>query len=365
MLSRNGWANSSVAIGVLQSPPVPVTLSTQGEPLLDHLACFTPEDLRATVAPDLAAYRWRLLIQGDSWFSSAPAKINAHANLLQEMLFRQATCGINCAGLSEGLSRLVDLVDVAAAADFLRLLCGPEAPLWDGLLLSVGGNDLIMAAQTPAHMGHSSDGHAVPLHLRLLRHQTEWGPPSAGVARYFSEPGWDSFSNYLRANIQHLLSLRDQGPSIGKPVFIHCYAVPTPRPANTEMPGHGPWLYPALKACALPSADWVAISRLMVFHLAALLKSMAADQALFPGLQVFDSTAVPLAPATVAHNSNGNGNGSSHSSHGDWHDEIHLNHSGCLKIARAWSEDIESVLNGVKRVEPGKAGKPSRKRKSA
>jgi len=299
---------------------------------LDHLACFTPGDLQSSPAPELGGYRWRLLAQGDSWFSIAAAKLNAHANLLQELVFKQPVVAVNCAGSGEALARMVDL---ESAPDFVRLLSGPEAPVWDGVLLSVGGNDLIAAAQTPAH---TAEGQEVPLHLRLLRHQTEWGPPSAGVARYFSEPGWTTYADYLRTNVRHLLTLRDQGPSAGKPVFMHCYAVPMPRPAGAEDLGlgaAGPWLYPTLKAYALPSADWAAISRLMVFHLALLLKSMAADKAQFPGLHVFDSTAVPLALATP---------GSSGSS-GDWHNEIHLNHSGSFKIARAWSEHIEAVLN--------------------
>ena len=59
-----------------------------------------------------------------------------------------------------------------------------------------------------------------------------------------------------------------------------------------------------------------------------------ADKEQFPGLFVFDSTAVPLAAAAP---------GASGIS-GDWHNEIHLNHSGCLKIGRAWSEHIEQVL---------------------
>lgn len=302
---------------------------------MDHLACFTPEDLQSSPAPDLAAYRWRLLAQGDSWFSTAAAQLNAHANLLQELVFKQPVCAVNCAGSGTALAHLVDL---EAAPDFVRLLSGAEAPVWDGVLLSVGGNDLIAAAQTPAH---TADGQPVPLHLRLLRRQTEWGPPSAGVARYFSEPGWATYAEYLRTNIRHLLTLRDQGPSAGKPVFMHCYAVPMPRPAGAEDPGlgdmlgsRGPWLYPTLKAYALPSADWAAISRLMVFHLAQLLKSLAADKAQYPGLHVFDSTAVPLALATP---------GSSGSS-GDWYNEIHLNHSGSFKIARAWSEHIQNVL---------------------
>ncbi|MDN3919427.1 hypothetical protein [Roseateles violae] len=298
---------------------------------MDHLACFTPGDLQSARAPDLSSYHWRLLAQGDSWFSNATAKLNAHANLLQELVLKEKACVVNCAGTGEALAHMVDL---ESAPDFVRLLSSPEAPVWDGVLLSVGGNDLIAAAQTPAH---TADGKEVPLHLRLLRRQTEWGPPSAGVARYFSEPGWATYADYLRSNVRHLLTLRDQGPSAAKPVFMHCYAVPMPRPAGSEDGGlgsSGPWLYPALKAYALPGADWAAISRLMVFHLAQLLKAMAADKAQFPGLHVFDSTAVPLALATPG--SSGNS--------GDWHNEIHLNHSGSFKIARAWSEHIQNVL---------------------
>ncbi len=294
---------------------------------MDHLACFAPEDLRSAQAPDLQAYHWRLLAQGDSWFSTAQAKLSAHANLLQELVLSKPAAAVNCAGQSESLARLVEL---ESAPDFVDLLTGPDAPVWDGVLLSVGGNDLIKAAQTPGQI----DGEDIPLHLRLLRRQTEWGPPSAGVGRYFSEPGWATYAEYLKANLRHLLTLRDQGPSAGKPVFMHCYAVPVPRPAGAEDAGHGPWLYPALKAYSIPSADWAAVSRLMVMHLAQCLKSLMADKEHFPGLFVFDSTAVPLAPAAP---------GASGIS-GDWHNEIHLNHSGCFKIGRAWSEHIEQVL---------------------
>ncbi|MGS0754073.1 hypothetical protein ACVBEH_04585 [Roseateles sp. GG27B] len=207
------------------------------------MACFTFWRIcHAAAAPDLAAYRWRLLVQGDSWFSSAPAKINAHANLLQEMVFKQKTCGINCAGASEGLSHLVDLIDAAAAPDFVRLLCGPDAPLWDGLLLSVGGNDLIMAAQTPAYFGtgDGNDMQAVPLHLRLSPPNRMGATVGRRGALFFGGPGWLTFSDYMRANMQHLLGLRDQGPSIGKPVFVHCYAVPMPRPTRRRRTGPRP-----------------------------------------------------------------------------------------------------------------------------
>ncbi|MFO1226930.1 hypothetical protein [Roseateles sp.] len=315
---------------------------------MDHLACFTPADLAGRHAPDFSAYRWKLLAQGDSWFSNARSKLNAHANLLQELVFKGQALAVNCAGTGDALSHMVDL---EANPDFVRLLTGPGAPVWDGILLSVGGNDLIAAARTPAH---TADGLEVPLHQRLLRRQTEWGAPSAGVARYFSEPGWATYAEYFKANVKHLLSLRNQGPSAGKPVFMHCYAVPMPRPAGAEpsdeLGANGPWLLPALKAYGVPSADWAAVSRLMVFHLALLLKAMAADKEQFPGLFVFDSTTVPLALAAP---------GSTGIS-GDWHNEIHLNHSGCFKIARAWSEHIEAVLEGRHLIQPAPTGRRGR-----
>jgi hypothetical protein len=315
---------------------------------MDHLVCYTPADLTGRTPPDLGPFRWKLLAQGDSWFSNSRDKLNAHANLLQELVFKSHTVAINCAGTRNVLSHMVDL---GSSADFVSLLAGPGAPTWDGVLLSAGGNDLIAAARTPAH---DAAGTPIPLELRLLRRQTEWGPPSAGVARYFSEPGWATYAEYLRANVKHLLSLRDQGPSAGKPIFMHCYAVPMPRPAGAdhgadELGAGGPWLYPALKAYGVPAADWAAVSRLMVFHLALLLKGMAADKEAFPGLFVFDSTTVPLALAAP---------GSTGIS-GDWHNEIHLNHSGCFKIARAWSEAIEMVLEG-KHLIPATTGRKGR-----
>jgi len=295
------------------------------ESRLEHLVCLTPDEFKRR--SDLATMRWKLLAHGDSWFSFAAQRVDAHANLLEELVFSQPTVAVSCAGHHNALRRMVDL---EGSPDFIHLLDG-EA-VWDGVLLSVGGNDLVAAAQVSAVQ---LSGEITPLHLRLLRKQTEWGTPSAGVNRYFSEDGWATYCAYLRANLKHVLSLRDDGPNKGKPVFMHCYAVPIPRPAGTEE-ASGPWLYPALKAYAIPQADWAAMSRLMLSKLAALLKACAADKEGYPNLHVFDSTQVPIAPAAL---------GSSGIS-GDWHNEIHLNHSGCFKIARAWSLHIEAVLSG-------------------
>ncbi len=298
------------------------------ESRLEHLLCLAPEELRRR--KELPAAHWKLLAHGDSWFSFTNSRVDAHANLLGELVFSQPTVAVTCAGHQNALRRMVDL---EGSKDFIELLDG-EA-VWDGVLLSMGGNDLIAAAMVP---GLAPDGVITPLQLRLLRRQTEWDAPSKGVARYFSEDGWNTFAAYVKANLKHVLSLRDDGPNKGKPIFMHCYAVPTPRPAGSadQDASSGPWLYPALKAYAIPQADWAAMSRLMLSRLATLLKACALDKEQYPNLQVFDSTQVPIAPATL---------GSSGIS-GDWHNEIHLNHSGCFKIARAWSTQIEAVLSG-------------------
>ena len=91
---------------------------------MDHLACFTPADLAGRTLPDLGAFRWHLLAQGDSWFSNARAKLNAHANLLQELVFKSPTAAVNCAGTGNALSHMVDL---ESSPDFVQLLAGAGA----------------------------------------------------------------------------------------------------------------------------------------------------------------------------------------------------------------------------------------------
>jgi len=173
----------------------------------------------------------------------------------------------------------------------------------------------------------------LPPQLRLLLTEDEWGPPELGAQRYLSDPGWQTFSTYLRANFEHLIGLRDQGPSRAQPVFVHGYAFPTPRPAGAGL--HlGPWLLPSLQRYGVPAADGVVVAHELLTRLGALLADMATDTARFPALHVFDSTAVPIEPALP----------DTEGVSGDWVNEIHLTRAGYRKIARPWSAAIEAVL---------------------
>lgn len=284
---------------------------------LDHGNTTTP----------LSEFGVRFLAEGDSWFSLGSLNPLASANLLQSMAFTQRCIAVNCALPSDTLRRMVD---ARRDPQFVSLLAGARARPWDALLLSAGGNDLVDALQTPSR---DRADQPIATARRLLLTADEWGSTARGAARYLSDAGWATFSNYLCANFDALLALRDRGPSRGRPLFMHGYAIPTPRPSGAGG-GSGPWLLPALLDYAIPCEDWPALARLLIERLAALLSSLAADAERFPALHFFDSTRLPIVPAA----SDAQGDS------GDWLNEIHLNRSGCRKLARAWSEVIESAL---------------------
>jgi hypothetical protein len=290
---------------------------------MHKLKIFAPSDLDSPdLAPNLAEFGMRFLAEGDSWFTVGALNPLKNSNLLFELRFGQSACAINCATPGDTLSHMAQ---TGSDPVFVDLLCGRRQREWDGLLLSCGGNDLIDAL--------SARGAGVPLSLRLLREPAEWGDASQGAARYLSDPGWQTFGTYLRANLDHLVSLRDAGLSRGAPMFLHGYAVPMPRPAPAEL-GIGPWLLPSVRAYGIPEADYEAVSALLIRRLAALLAECAADAARYPNVHFFDTTAIAIRPAAQ---------GSSGES-GDWINEIHLNRDGCRKLAVPWGKAIERVV---------------------
>jgi hypothetical protein len=286
------------------------------------LVLMQPADLDRADTEPLSSFQWRFLAEGDSWFSMGTLNPFTSANLLQQMAFARRCVAVNCALPGDTLRRMVD---TRRDPLFVSLLAGATQRPWDALLISAGGNDLIDA------LGVRSAG--VPLDKRLLRAHSEWGPVAQGAARYLSEDGWTTFAAYLGANFEALLALRDRGDSAGCPVFIHGYAVPTPRPAPAGPAG--PWLLPPLLAYAIPPADHGALARLLIEKLASLLGSFAADRTRFANLHFFDSTRLPITPAAP---------GTSGQS-GDWANEIHLTHAGCRKVARPWGAAIETTLS--------------------
>lgn len=269
----------------------------------------------------LTSYAWRFLALGDSWFGPD------NFSLLNALTFPHAAGVLNCARPGPELRHVVQIQRETAVKN---LLYGKQARAWSGILLSIGGNDLINAMRV-APLGRALNNQA----LRLLCKQEEWGDISLGPLRYVSAAGWNTFEKYLRANVEDLLRLRDHDNSLSQhtPVFVHTYAVPTPRNAgHNNAPA---WLYPAVKLYGVPLTDWVGLSELLFTKLGQVLKDMAADTQRYPHLHVFDSLALPDIERA--------GLGETGTS-GDWKNEIHLNENGCKKLGKAWSEAISRVL---------------------
>lgn len=288
-----------------------------------------PWDLDSDNPPHLDQYSWRFLAEGDSWFSIGSLNPFKSANLTQNLEFLRRTCLVSCAQPGDTLLHMSEL---GADPWFQHLLFGRRAQPWTAILLSAGGNDLIDAAHVPP-----SGPAAADRSLRLLLKPEEWGVASEGVSRFISAEGWARFAQYLRANFDHVIAMRDDSgsQSIGAPIFTHTYAFPTPRDAPSGP--LGPWLYPAMRQYQLPVTEWIGISRELLTRLGDVLKSIAADSARYPNVHVFDSAQlVELEPARLGDT------GVS----GDWSNEIHLTRKGCAKLAQAWSRQIDRVLKG-------------------
>ncbi|HEY0664306.1 MAG TPA: hypothetical protein VGD18_06840, partial [Thiobacillaceae bacterium] len=88
--------------------------------------------------PDDPAYAWRLLAEGDSWFTVGAIP---SSNLLYELRLKKPTVVLNLGYPGDTIASVAQL---SGNAEFARRLAHPNwASKWDAILLSGGGNDLI------------------------------------------------------------------------------------------------------------------------------------------------------------------------------------------------------------------------------
>lgn len=297
---------------------------------------FQAHQILSADPPPLPNYARRLLAEGDSWFTIGTLNLPRSSNILVNLEFKSSTAVVSCAYPGDTLQHMVDNLHDPYFDRFLRQ---PNfASYWEALLISGGGNDLIDAAQT---LAHDSRGQPIGPERRLLLTAAEVAadPGAGGPERYVSEAGWDRLASYLRTNYAELVLRRDQGPSRGRPLFLHTYAAPVVRPSGTLGAPRG-WLYPAMVAYGIPEADWQRLAQLLFTRLRQLL--LALDQGSGqPGalaqVHVFDSagmqTLAPAKPGTTGRS-------------GDWINEIHLTPSGYRKLGRAMGAFVDSVLSG-------------------
>jgi hypothetical protein len=291
---------------------------------------ISPAELAADTPPVLSDYGWRLLAEGDSWFSIT-ATGRYSTNLLGELRLPRSTVAVNCAAPGHTLQRMVDRRADGRCERLLR--DRRHARHWDAVLLSAGGNDLIAAAGTPLA---DAAGMPTPLARRLLRsvdevrharHATDW----------VSEAGWTVLADHLRLHFADFVGWRNQGPSAARPLLLHTYATPVARPSGAGLALQG-WLYPTLLRYGVPAAWQQPVTELLFERLRRLL--LGFDEAsggpdAMPGVHVFDSAGqVALTPAAP------DDAGPS----GDWINEIHLGPAGYRKLGRAFGAWAAAVL---------------------
>jgi hypothetical protein len=272
---------------------------------------------------DLDRFDKKCLAQGDSWFSIGHLPPWSTTNLLQQMVLSKSVVAVNCARPGIELSHMTDGTN---QQEFLRLLRGPLACQWDGILLSGGGNDMIDAALSPA---------ANSAEQRLLLTATECPaaiPAGSEGSAFISELGWQTFKSHMNDVFDQFLQERDNGVNDGVPVFFHTYDFLTPRNAPAG-PGFGPWLYKAMNDIyGISPLYWQAIADELLKRLRILLQGIVDDRPA-KNLHLIDS----LGTIAVAHPGTQGVNG-------DWENEIHPTPHGYSKLAKKWRAELDATL---------------------
>jgi hypothetical protein len=255
-------------------------------------------------------YSWKILAEGDSWFSFGSWKLES---LLTQLRLRRDAAVVTLAQPGDTIRHMADICSNSALRSMLSTTHGYS---WDAILLSGGGNDVIDNAGTIVKPS------AVPQ------------PDNLPVAGYVDDAALQATLAAIRTGYQAIVALRDSpnSPAVGVPIVTHRYDLATPRnsPATFLVIRKGPWLYPAMLAGRIPAARWNDVSDYII---GALGDCLAGLELTLPNFHAVSSqgTLRRAAPGTTS-NSN------------DWDNEIHPNRGGFRKIAAKLAEPVDGLL---------------------
>ena len=257
--------------------------------------------------PDNPMYKYRLLAEGDSWFTLGAVP---SSNLLFNL---QLTKRAALVTIAEPGDTITHMGDPNRMLQLQRLLAVPQfAYKWDAILLSGGGNDLIDSAP------------------ELLKSGV---PASVDPSDFVDAGALQQLVDAVQKAYAAIVAVRDSDSSLskGKPIYVHTYDYPTPRDSPARFLGAGvlgPWLYPAFLLAQIPESMWLALSAYLLDRLAEgilALDSQTGTKPL-PGVFVVDTRhTLDRARLGVV------------TSDGDWANEIHPNTTGYKKLAQKLS----------------------------
>ncbi|MGF7131445.1 hypothetical protein P3T40_002927 [Paraburkholderia sp. EB58] len=293
------------------------------------LAVLQPSDLNTDRGSVLTTSTWRLLTQGDSWFSIGQIPPWATTNILFNIRLASSAATVSLASPGKTFVQMINWEREIKFATYLA--GGTLAYHWDAILLSAGGNDLFDAVLT-------TPGETDPVKARLrLLQNPELVPVGTSVTRYLRPDGWDTFFSMITDCFVALLSKRDEAGSQSKevPVFVHTYDCPRPRPAPAG-PGLGPWLSRAFTTYKIPSNDWLPLTSYMIQQWAQFLSSLNAK---LTARGIPKPNVRPVYLIGTLNPAPADSTGPS----GDWENEIHPSPQGYAKLGIAFEKQL-SIL---------------------
>jgi lysophospholipase L1-like esterase len=242
---------------------------------------------------------YKILAEGDSWFSIGSGFPPNTTNLLGEILLPQQASVVNCAAPGHTLRKMVDW---RKNPEFKEALSRQHIDSWSAILLSAGGNDVIAAAGVRTQDG---SGRPVRKDRRLLLTVDE-RPADGGLDRYISAEGWQRLHEHLLFWIGDIMARVRSRNNYTPPVFLHAYDYPFPVDDGNESLGA------VLASYGVPQQDWYPLVQILINWLADTLATACLRH---QGLFLIDGRGTLEDPA-------------------DWENEIHPTRSGYREYAR-------------------------------
>lgn len=256
-------------------------------------------------------YSYRLLAEGDSWFSYGSWRLR---NLPQQLRFEKDTMIVTLAEPGDTIVRMADICRNPALEMQLDKRFGYN---WHAILLSGGGNDVIDNAG------------------RIIPPSSTVQPNRPNAADYCNLGALRGVLTTVANGYEKIVDLRDRAgisPCVGKPIVTHTYDLcsPRPSPARFAFLTLGPWLHPAMIKAKIPQARWNDVADVVMNALADKLLTLPNK---LPNFHVVDTRGLLKRSSNAA-------KGISN----DWENEIHPTADGYRLIAKPISQQLVQLL---------------------
>lgn len=261
--------------------------------------------------PDDSQYKYRILAEGDSWFSIAGFPTS---NLIFQLRMNKPTIVVNLATPGDTIRHMSE---IAANNTLDKAMTTLHGYRWHAILMSGGGNDLIDDA-----------GKIIRKPVGAYTHPADC----------CNERELQKTLQSIEAGYHRIVELRDRAGSScrDKPIIIHTYDFTTPRNSPARffgLPTLGPWMHKALVKSGLQKKYWNDVSDYLVGTLAERLVGLGNGPNALPAFHVV-KTLDTLVPAELDTTRESN----------DWLNEIHPTAKGYRKIANKITRKLKQLL---------------------